>query len=140
MLLLRAFHGLTQQLITLQVALPWGALLRFAVGDSLLLEARELVLPKLADDTLNLKLPIIHARKLCVRVYENNVASISLDLPAEAALELESLIPAAALAEIKASSEIDLRQLTSNLQQQGIMPQLLFETDNGEKRSRVWLE
>lgn len=140
LLLLRAFHGLTQQLTSLQVALPWGALLRYAVGESLLQQARELELPELGDLALNAKPLLIKARKLCVRVYENEVVTISLDLPAEAALELDSLIPAAALAEIKASSEIDLLELTSKLQQQGIVPQLLFETNNAGKRCRVWLE
>lgn len=140
LLLLRAFHGLTQQLATLQVALPWGALLRYSVGESLLTQARELVLPELSDISTQTKTLIIKARKLCVRVYENDMVSISLDLPAEAVLELDSLIPAAALAEIKANSEIDLLQLTSKLQQQGIVPQLLFETDNDHKGCRVWLE
>ena len=140
LLLLRAFHGLIQQLTTLQVALPWAALLRYAVGESLLQQARELVLPELGEFLVNTKPLRIKARKLCVRVYEKDVVSISLDLPAEAAIELDSLIPAAVLAEMKASSEIDLLQLTAKLQQQGIVPQLLFETDNGEKRCRVWLE
>ena len=140
LLLLRAFHGLTQQLTTLQVALPWGALLRYAVGESLLQQARDWVMPELSKTAPSHQPVLIKARKLCVRVYENDVASISLDLPAEAALELESLVPAAALAEIKASSEIDLLQLTSKLQQQGILPQLLFETATAEKRCRVWLE
>jgi hypothetical protein len=63
-----------------------------------------------------------------------------LDLPAEAALELESLIPAAVLAEIKASAEVDLVKITSSLQQQGIFPQVLFETVTEQKRCRVWLE
>lgn len=140
LLLLRAFHGLVQQLTTLQVALPWAALLRYSVGESILEQARELILPELPETLVSRRPMIIKARKLCVRVYENEDLTISLDLPAEAALELDSLIPAVVLAEIKTSTEIDLLQLTGKLQQQGILPQLLFETDNAEKRCRVWLE
>jgi predicted unusual protein kinase regulating ubiquinone biosynthesis (AarF/ABC1/UbiB family) len=139
LLLLRAFQGLIQQLTTLQVSLPWGGLLRYSVGEALLKQARELVLPELST-TLNKQVLIIKARKLCVRVYQNQITQINLDLPAEAALELDNWIPASILAEIKTNTEIDLLKLTAKLQQQGIVPQLLFETDNGEKRCRVWLE
>lgn len=140
LLLLRAFHGLVQQLTTLQVALPWGALLRYSVGESILEQARELLLPELPETLVSHRPIIIKARKLCVRVYENEKMTMSLDLPAEAVLELDSLIPAAVLAEIKTSTDIDLLQLTAKLQQQGIVPQLLFETNSSEKRCRVWLE
>jgi hypothetical protein len=44
------------------------------------------------------------------------------------------------LTEIKTSSDIDLLKLASKPQEQGIVPQRLFETDNGTKRCRVWLE
>lgn len=140
LLLLRAFQGLTQHLTTLQVSLPWGALLRYAVDESVLQEARDFVLPELSAQMFSHQPLLIKASKLCVRVYENDVVTISLDLPAEAALELESLIPAAVLAEIKASAEVDLVKITSSLQQQGIFPQVLFETVTEQKRCRVWLE
>jgi predicted unusual protein kinase regulating ubiquinone biosynthesis (AarF/ABC1/UbiB family) len=139
LLLLRAFHGLIQQLAILQVALPWGGLLRYSVGNALLAEARNLELPEVSASIGKQPL-LIKARKLCVRVYENGAEAISLDLPAEAALELENLIPASVLTEIKNTAEIDLLKLTSKLQEQGIVPQRLFETDNGTKCCRVWLE
>lgn len=139
LLLLRAFHGLIQQLTTLQVALPWTALLRYSVTESLFIEARNLVLPKVNFNNHTPKL-IIKARKLCIRVYENEIENICLDLPAEAALELESLIPVAVLMALKKSAEIDLFKLTAHLHRNGIVPQLLFETNDAEKRCRVWLE
>jgi predicted unusual protein kinase regulating ubiquinone biosynthesis (AarF/ABC1/UbiB family) len=140
LLLLRAFYGLVQQLTILQVALPWAALLRYSVGESVLEQARQLILPELSEITQPHPPLLIKARKLCVQVYEHNQLTISLDLPAEAALELESLIPAAVLAQIHTSTEVDLLKLTAKLQQQGIVPQVLFETQNDNKRCRVWLE
>lgn len=140
LLLLRAFHGLVQQLTLLQVSLPWAALLRYSVGDALLKQARSLVLPEIEFYSSGQQSVIIKAQKLCVRVYESDINTISLDLPAEAALELDSLIPATVLEEIKAGTDIDLVKLTTSLQQQGIVPQTLFETNNGIKRCRVWLE
>jgi predicted unusual protein kinase regulating ubiquinone biosynthesis (AarF/ABC1/UbiB family) len=141
--LIRAFHGLVQQLETLQAALPWGGLLKFSVGEALLEQARHFVLPEM-NLTQHKPLLIVKARKLCVQVYENQHLTISLDLPAEAALELESLIPATVLVEIKNSAEIDLDCIISNLEKKGIVPQVVFETnfvvENTHKRYKVWLE
>ena len=139
-LLLRAFNGLVLQLQKLQVSLPWGALLKYAVGEALLQEARDLELPDIHIKTVTTHNVHISARKLSVRVYENNQESISLDLPAEAALELESIIPSSVLKEIESGTDMNLVKLTTDLQQRGVSPQLLFETETGSKRCRVWLE
>ncbi len=140
MLLLRAFHGLILHLEKLNVSLPWGALLHYAVGEELMQEARDFVLPEINVKAVTTHTVKITARKLAVRVFEDDRQTLWLDLPAEAALELESIIPSAVLEEIKSSADIDLVQLTADLQHKGVSPQLLFETDNGVKRCRVWLE
>ena len=137
LLLLRAFHGLITQLATLQVALPWGALLNYSIPDSLRSEARALLLSEIKEGTSQQTITIT-ARKLCVRVYENNQLTISLDLPAEAALQLDSLIPSAVQTEIMTDTQLDLKALSASLQH-GIYPQSLFDSDNGHKRCQVWL-
>ena len=86
-----------------------------AGGETLLKQARELVLPELSTAISSRQILKIKARKLCVRVYQNEITQMSLDLPAQAALDLDSLIPAAILAEIKTSTTIDLLKLTTKL-------------------------
>jgi len=139
MLLLRAFHGVGQQLQELDIALPWWPLLRHVVGDALLEEARALELLPPANNRVT---GMIHAgaRRLSVRIMENGVAAVSLDLPAEAAADLPSIIPQPVMKEIQAALDIDLLALTRRLQKDGISPQELFSFDNGHKQYRVWLE
>ncbi len=137
LLLLRAFQGLIAQLSTLQVALPWGGLLHYAIPESLRMEARALTLP-----TRQIPPPCavkITARKLCVRIYHQQQLHISLDLPAEAVLDLESLIPEVVQQQITADHGLQFKSLQQQLQQ-GIYPQSLFNNDNGDRRCEVWLE
>lgn len=139
MLLLRAFHGVSQQVEQLDIALPWWPLLRHVVGEALLEEARALELSAPAS-SLATGLTRIGAHRLSVRITENGVATVSLDLPAEAATDLASIIPKPVMAEIQAALDIDLLGLTRRLQREGISPQELFSLDNGHKQCRVWLE
>lgn len=139
MLLLRAFHGVGQQLEQLDIALPWWPLLRHVVGDALLEEARALELPAPANSRVT-GMTYAGARRLSVRITENGVSTVSLDLPAEAATDLASIIPKPVMAEIQTALDIDLSGLTRRLQQEGISPQELFSLDNGHKQCRVWLE
>jgi len=138
LLLLRAFHGLITQLSFLQVSLPWGALLRYIIPAEIVAQARALVLPRV-DVTFTPSLIKMTARKLCVRVYEKQQLQISFDLPAEAVLQLDSLISPAIQAEINAHTQVDLKSLAAQCQS-GIYPQTLLNSDNGLKRCQVWLE
>jgi hypothetical protein len=89
---LRAFHGLNQQLLKLEIALPWWPLLKYVVGEALIEEARALRLPE-AKSGIS-KAPITKsACKLCVRITENGKETVALDLSAEAALELDQIMP-----------------------------------------------
>jgi predicted unusual protein kinase regulating ubiquinone biosynthesis (AarF/ABC1/UbiB family) len=138
LLLLRAFHGVVSQLSTLHVALPWGGLFHYAIPEPLLVEARALSLPNIPTLTSPPQVRIT-ARKLCIRVYQNQQLSLSLDLPAEAALELDSLIPEAVRKQMTTDNTLDFQALQKKLQQ-GIYPQSLFDKNDGYKHYQVWLE
>ncbi len=138
MLLLRAFHGVNQQLAQLDVALPWWPLLKNAVGAEVLEQARQLDLPTTA--TANNVTARTSARRLCVRIWEDGLPAISMDLPPEAATDLASLIPSTVLAQLNAEDGLDLPALSQRLQREGISPQDLFNGHSGSKHYRVWLE
>lgn len=138
LLLLRAFHGLSQQLQQLDIAIPWWPLLKFTIGDTLLEQASTLEM-----------IPVSHiestrtqnnAQKLCIRISENKIEVIALDLPAEAALDLGSVIPLSVLKHIERNINIDLSELTKRLQKTGLTPQTLFEFTSDKKQHRIWLE
>lgn len=139
MLLLRAFHGLSQQLAQLDIALPWWPLLQHVVGADLLTEARASVLPTVAVRPKNTTAKA-SARRLCVRVCENGAAIVAMDLPAEAATDLAGLMPASVLTQIEASGAVDLAAIALRLQHGGITPQALFDLDDGHRQCRGWLE
>lgn len=139
-LLLRAFHGLVQQLERLDVALPWWPLLRHVVGDQLLLCARNLELPKRERVSKSVQKHKDRARKLCVTMTENDVIRVCAELPAEAVFDLESIIPGQVLLMLIASSEVDFAELGSRLNKEGLLPQVLFDFSNGTKHCRIWLD
>ncbi|MGZ4980494.1 MAG: ABC1 kinase family protein [Methylobacter sp.] len=139
-LLLRAFHGLSQQLEKLDVALPWWPLLHHVVGDQLLAQARTLELPAIAEPQPDRRLTYDRARKLCVRLVENGVICLSTDLPAEAAFDLESIMPEQVLSTLLSNSKVDLAELNSRLRNEGLLSQQLFNDTIGTRQCRVWLE
>ena len=138
-LLMRAFHGLKQQLEKLDVALPWWPLLRHVVGEQLLEYARDLALP---DATTTKKAEPVRydrARKLCVRLQENNVSRVAVDLPAEAAFDLETIIPGQVLLMLLAN-HINFTELNQRLRKEGLLPQPLFDLAMDAKHCQIWLE
>jgi ABC1 atypical kinase-like domain len=138
-LLLRAFHGLNQQLLGLYIALPWWPLLKHAVGDALITEARLLELPDVANG--NTTPPIkVSARTLCVRVTENGQETVAIDLPSEAALDLEAVIPGHVRDQLLSCPGIGLDRLKKHLNNEGLHPQELINAHIGTKRVRAWLE
>jgi ABC1 atypical kinase-like domain len=139
MLLLRAFHGVSQQLTQLDIALPWWPLLQHVVGEDLLAQARALQLPTVSGLPTASK-PHITAKRLCVRLSENGNTLISMDLPPEAATDLATVIPPSVLSQLATAGEIDVIALSKNLQRDGISPQTLFSLDTGQRQCRVWLE
>ena len=139
-LLLRAFHGLNQQLIELNIALPWWPLLKYVVGDQLLEQARSLKTSDTIDKPITSHKLKVTARKLCILITNNETPSMSLELPAEAALELDTMIPATVLSEIQSITDFNLTKFLHRLHHEGITPQLVFESNKAEKTYKVWLE
>ena len=140
MLLLRAFQGLNQQLIQLDIALPWWPLLEHVVGNQLIEEARALeITTTLHKPKTNNKLTG-NARKLRVLISENDGPDTTLDFPAEAAIELDTIMPESILTEIQCTTDFNFAKFTHRIRREGIRPQLVFESAKGLKKYRVWLE
>lgn len=138
-LLLRAFHGLSQQLEKLDIALPWWPLLQHVVGEQLLEQARNLELPAVDEFHPPNEIAYDRARKLCVRLQENNTIRISVDLPAEAAFDLESIIPSQVLLMLVSHSDINFIELSQRLRKEGLLAQTLCDFTTGEKHCQIWL-
>lgn len=140
LLLIRAFHGLAIQLDQLQCNLPWQTIF-FRIVDSPLRErARNSVLPplpeKLNADVLNFQAV---ARYLKVSVREGHQRVADVTLPALQITVLEELIPDDTLARLR-EGNIDIEAIKHRACAAGILPQLLFEHQDGSKTYRVWLE
>ncbi|MCK4842001.1 MAG: ABC transporter, partial [Methylococcales bacterium] len=140
LLLLRTFHGLKQQMEHLDVAIPWWPLLKFAVGEELLQQAQATELAVIDKSSTNQQAVKISARKLCIRVTDHGKLSINLDLPAEAILDLESMIPSKVLQQIQHNTDINLIELTNNIQGNGIIPQVVYTSEVSDKYYKIWLE
>ena len=68
------------------------------------------------------------------------IEKVELALPAEAALDLEDLIPEDVVASIRASSDTDLAAIADDIRRHGLQPQEILNFNKGEKSYRVWLE
>jgi predicted unusual protein kinase regulating ubiquinone biosynthesis (AarF/ABC1/UbiB family) len=141
LLLMRAFQGLTQQLQGLRVNLNWWELLIQSVGKQVLQQARELHLPNIDIQIENFKKLDFasQAKQLHVNITKNNAPLVSVSMPAEAALNLDNLMPDNVRFELLQNNVIDLTAIIENLKLNGLKPACLFECDLDEKHYRVWL-
>ncbi|MBD3609766.1 MAG: ABC transporter [Gammaproteobacteria bacterium] len=140
LLLLRAFQGLSRQLERLQVYQDWWEILYQSLDASLLQQAREFVLPDIqldADDTSTLA---DQATDLKVEVYKDGRLSVRVSLPADSALNLEEIIPAEVLDELNRSTSVNMTNIKTQIQENGLIPQNLFQLSRDNKRYHVWLE
>lgn len=137
LLLLRAFHGLVLQLETLQVNLPWQAILYRVVDADLCQQARNLPLPPVAGAPATSFQSL--ARFLKVRVMEGHRQVVAVTFPASQAAVLEEIVPEETRSRIAAAG-IDLLAIKSRACASGLGPQELFEFDQGGRNYRVWLE
>ncbi len=142
LLLMRAFQGLTQQLQQLHINLNWWEILEQSVGEHLFQQARELRLPATNATTSEVKTLNFasQAKKLQVNIIKNNQPLVAVTLPAEAALDLENLVPDDVRLELMQTGMIDLTVILQRLKSEGLSPQVLFSCELGEKKYRVWLE
>jgi predicted unusual protein kinase regulating ubiquinone biosynthesis (AarF/ABC1/UbiB family) len=141
LLLMRAFQGLTQQLQQLRINLNWWKILEQSVGKNLLQQARDLNLPAVNVSATEFKALDFasQAQKLHVKITKNNQPLVSVELPAEAALDLEKLVPEEVRLELAQSGAVDLAKVLQRLKEEGLSPQVLFACELGEKQYRVWL-
>lgn len=141
LLLMRAFQGLTQQLQQLRINLNWWNLLIQSVGEKTLQQARELDLPAINVKTEHFKTLNFasQAKQLHVKITQNNAPLVSVSMPAEAALNLDMLMPDEVRLELSQNNIIDLAAIIESLKLNGLKPVCLFECDLGEKHYRVWL-
>ena len=143
-LLMRAFHGLTQQLDTIECGLDWWQVLNETIPRSLLDEARAYDIPSLPAEisrrasyvasSLNI------AKSLRVAVTEGESQIVSLTMPALAALNLEQLIPEDVVAYLERSPDWDLDAILADMRAKGIEPQEIISFKKETKSYRIWLE
>ena len=141
LLLMRAFQGLVEQLSYLQVSLNWWDVLQQAVGENIIKQAIDYDLPVVTVKASEISACFSEqAETLNVQVKENSRTIVSVTLPAEAALEIENIMPEDVNELLTNSDDINLTNIVNNLRLKGLMPQMLFEFKNGEKTYKVWLE
>ncbi|MEK6748259.1 MAG: AarF/UbiB family protein [Pseudomonadota bacterium] len=139
LLLLRAFQGVVNQLQALHFYGSWWDILQQTVGNNLLAHAQTFELPVVPETRSAPTLSHL-AKDLKVKVLERNQPVVSVSMPAEAALDLEKLIPEDVLTHLRTSKELDLKAVLQRIRDTGLMPQVVFDTRLGERSYRVWLE
>lgn len=140
-LLMRAFQGIVLQLKFLKVSLDWWGVLQESVGSELIQKALDIELEAVAVNSLLTYATFsAQAKSLCVQVKENEELRVDLTFPAEMALDLEQLIPENVSDLLDKDLSINLNQILDHLKNNGLLPQLIFEINNGIKRYKVWLE
>lgn len=140
LLLMRVFQGLVNHLQGLQLRLPWWPLLVQAVGEETLEQARRLTLPPLPGGLAQQEPVVALARQLRVEGREAGKLLVDLQLPADAALELATLIPAELVARIEAQRPGEVARAMQQARERGLAPQGLFEWSQDGREYRVWLE
>lgn len=140
LLLMRAFQGLEQQLEQLQVYQPWWPLLKESIGEELLQQARDFRLTDLPSELEQGPGIKAIAETLYVEVFKNGAPHVKVSLPAEAAMELATLMPEDVLEQLQNSTEVDLVAIQQRIYDSGIAPQMVFEYQHAEKTYKVWLK
>ncbi len=140
-LLTRAFRGLIQQLKQLQVNVNCWDILQQSAGDRLMEQAIKITLPDNITQNVTTNISFAdQAEKLCVLVSKNGRMTASITMSADAVLDLENIMPESVTELLRKNKAIDLNQIEENLKANGLVPQTIFDFDNGEKNYKVWLE
>ena len=140
-MLLRAFHGLAQQLTMLNVSVSWWAALTAVVPAAM---QREAVVLSLADAALS----GIDRRRtasfagvakfLRIEVTEREIPVVTVSLPASQTPTLTDLIPSDVLPRIRTAG-IDVDAIVRDACGSGLCPQDLFDVEVGDRRYHLWL-
>lgn len=139
LLLMRVFQGLARQLDTIKARVNWWQVLESTLSPLTLESARDLSLP---DPGISTALNPVNslASELRVEVLKDNRPHVAVTLPAMAALDLQGIMPEDVWEELQQSDEVDIKAVQTQLQQQGVAPQTLFELTRGDKHYKVWLK
>ncbi|MDH5394016.1 MAG: AarF/UbiB family protein [Gammaproteobacteria bacterium] len=139
--IMRAFQGLVQQLQLLKVDINWWQILSQNIPDELMHKARNFECADIEPEANARPLTIESiASTLKVKISRHGVTKVEIELPAEAALELDAFIPENIQLKLKDSSDINLQQIQRQVRNSGIASQLLFDFEADESRYQVWLE
>jgi len=147
-LLLRAFQGLIQQQEAIGCGLNWWEALNEALPRSLIDEARASSLPDLTPDVRaatyqsmpQLEPGQCKATSLRIRIMEGAKETVSLSMPADAALRLDELIPENVVEFLHNSPEWDIEGIIDGLRKRGIFAQEILNFTKETKTYHIWLE
>ncbi len=136
LLLVRAFQGTVMLLKRLDARLHWPALLQTTCAEAID-AARSLALPAVSG-------PDHHtfadqASSLRIRVHEQGVEKVALQMPTRSVDMLHELVPTEVLTNLSQQG-IAIHEIMSSCKRSGYAPGPLFELDTGHKNIRVWLE
>lgn len=137
-LVLRALVGISRILTTLSAPLPWFAVLRRAVGQQALEQARGAAPPARWAAAAQ-PLPQGAARALRVLVKRGEEIRADLHLPALEARRLSQVVPGHVQRRVRKAG-YDLRTLQLELETSGYTPRDLLSWEADGTTGRVWLE
>jgi len=140
-LLMRAFQGLVRQLQRLQVNLPWWPLLQQAVGEELIHQASLFKAPDLPADVLAaISDTEAIASVLRIVVSTDKEMIVDMTLPAQAALDLQEIIPDEVRLKIASATDFDFKQLKERLLNSHFSAQEILAFKKEKKSYKIWLE
>ncbi len=137
-LIMRSFQGLIIQLTDLDIQLPYWGLLKKALGEELLQEARDFELPPTPKYTPVPKVQAV-SKRLKVIIFEGKKEIMDLTFPPDAALHIEELIPEKVLNDLYALGW-DEEVLRQQLMDSHLAPQVIFDDKTDGRWHKVWLE
>ena len=140
LLVIRAIHGLFEQLRALKIAVPFGPRLDVALAPATLSRAREEPLPTAPESLRTTRRGLAGAAsELRVEVLEHGAPKVRVAMPAEASLDLAAIVPEELHESIRKSGH-DLEQIETGIRESGLAPQEILTHQEGAKTYRVWLE
>lgn len=140
-LLMRVFQGIVRQLERLQVNLPWWPILTQAIGEDVIQAAR-LFKPAALPSDLPIEINLTNdiAKTLRIHVTKQQETIVDMSLPAQAALELEEIMPDEIRQKVALKSDFDFQQLHQTLLQTQFKPREILSFEKEGKNFKIWLE
>ncbi len=140
-LLMRAFQGLVRQMQRLQVSLPWWPLLQQAVGKDIMHQATLFKAPDLpAQVLMAVRDTESIASVLRIVVSTEKEIMVDMTLPAQAALDLQGIMPDDIRIKIASETDFDFKQLKQRLLSSHFNAQEILVFKKQQKHYKIWLE